>query len=490
MDKINRLQDLLSHSADLFPDKTAIVCNQNNITYKQLHLITETLFSILHSNGIKKGDRVAIYSQKSIDAIACIFGILKSDAAYIPIDSSAPIQRNKLIIDNCNVSILIIEKQYAQLFEDSYSIIGTHQHLVFLKNQSNIFIESPENLAYILHTSGSTGKPKGVMYSHEGAIAFIKWCLVTFPLNSSDRFSSHAPFHFDLSIFDIFVCVAKSATLIIIDETTGKQPLLLAKLIADQQISVWYSTPTILNLITLYGKIERYDFSHLKLILFAGEVYPLHQFLNLYHKLPGVTYYNLYGPTETNVCCYFQINQIDEIEQSIPIGKVCEHYLSKINNYETKGELLINGNGLMLGYWNEASLTNEKYENDSNNIKWYKTGDIVNLNHKGQFVYNGRIDRMVKRNGYRIELDEIEQTILMNEHITSCAVVSIIKSENTTKIIAYIVSSNNSIKSIVYMKNLSTEILPIYMIPDEFIFLDNLPMTSNNKTDYQKLTAI
>jgi D-alanine--poly(phosphoribitol) ligase subunit 1 len=97
---------------------------------------------------------------------------------------------------------------------------------------------------------------------------------------------------------------------------------------------------------------------------------------------------------------------------------------------------------------------------------------------------------MVKRNGYRIELDEIEQTILMNEHITSCAVVSIIKSENTTKIIAYIVSSNNSIKSIVYMKNLSTEILPIYMIPDEFIFLDNLPMTSNNKTDYQKLTAI
>lgn len=490
MDKINRLHDLLNNSANLFPDNIAIISDESKVTYGQLNKESDSLSEFFLSQTITKGDRIGIYCQKSIDVVTCIFGILKSEAAYIPLDVTSPIQRNKIIVENCNLKILITEKQNIESFKDSFSVIWTYHNLVFLKNNAKEFIKSPDELAYILHTSGSTGIPKGVMYSHTGALAFVNWCLNEFDLSPTDRFSSHAPFHFDLSIFDIFVCIAKGATLILIDESTGKQPLLLTKKISDFQISVWYSTPTILNLICEYGKTEKYDLSHLKLILFAGEVYPIQQFLKLYQKFPDITYYNLYGPTETNVCFYYKINTINNIQQQIPIGKVCEHYTAKIYPEASKGELLISGTALMLGYWNEKELTNEKIVIDNSKINWYKTGDIVTIDSENQYQYTGRIDRMIKRNGYRIELDEIEQTLLLDNQIQSCAIISKLNSENSIKIIAYIVSSNESIKSFIYMKNFSIKILPLYMIPDDFIFIDSIPVTSSNKTDYQKLSAI
>ncbi len=487
MNNGEKLHDLLKQSVQLYSDQIALICNEEKITYKRLFELSLDLQDSLKTIGIEKGSRVAIYSEKSITFVASIFGILNSNCAYIPIDASAPIERNKFIITDCDVSALIIQKKYIDFFENEFDILVQFEDLILLKNKNRNQKKSPEDLAYILYTSGSTGNPKGVMYSHSGAMSFVNWCNSTFKLKQSDCFSSHAPFHFDLSIFDIFVCVKNASSLVIITENIARQPMLLAKQISDLKISVWYSTPTILNLISEYGKIEKYDFSHLKLILFAGEVYPLKQFLKLYNKLPLVSYYNLYGPTESNVCCYFKLENPKLLIENIPIGKACAHYESKIIESKTEGELLISGKALMIGYWNMESLTNEKILIDDNGLKWYKTGDIVALDSNNDYVFKGRVDRMIKRNGYRIELDEIEKTLLKCEGIQYCAVISTQSKQNTMQIVSYIVTENKNFKSIIEMKSISMKLLPIYMIPDDFIFVNSLPITSSNKIDYQKL---
>lgn len=487
MNNGNTLHQLLKQSVQLFPDNTALICNENNVTYSELYKLSNTLKNCLSLNGINKGDRVAIYSEKSIEFVASIFGVLDNDCAYIPLDINAPIERNKFIIKDCEISALLIDDKHIDFFKDDFEITAQFNNLIVLKNKIENLEKSPDNLAYILYTSGSTGHPKGVMYSHEGAMAFVNWCDKTFDLNSDDYFSSHAPFHFDLSIFDLFVCVKKSAALVIINETIAKSPLLLVKLINDLKITVWYSTPTILKLMTEYGKLEKHDLSHLKIILFAGEVYQLQLFSNLFKMLPNVSYFNLYGPTETNVCCFYKINNINDLEEDIPIGKTCSHYKSKILSETLEGELLISGEALMLGYWNMKSLTDEKIITDTNYTKWYKTGDIVSVNKMQEYVFKGRIDRMVKRNGYRIELDEIEKTLLKNMDITSCAVISKITKQNSIQIVSFVITTNDSLKSIIKMKEICVKLLPIYMIPDDFIFVNSFPMTSSNKIDYQNL---
>ena len=486
MDNGEKLHDLLKQSVQLHSDHTALICNDKIISYKNLSELSCTLQNTLSLMGVKKGDRVAIYSEKSITFVASIFGILNCDSAYIPIDASAPIDRNKFIINDCEISALIIEKKYVEYFENEFEIHTTFEELFILKNKNRNLKKSPEDLAYILYTSGSTGNPKGVMYSHSGAMSFVNWCNSTFKLKQSDCFSSHAPFHFDLSIFDVFVCIKKSASLVIITENVARQPMLLSKLISELKISVWYSTPTILNLILEYGKLEKNDFSNLKLILFAGEVYPLQQFLKLYNKVPHAIYYNLYGPTESTVCCFYKISNMQSLVEHIPIGKVCEHYISKITEDKTEGELLISGNALMIGYWNMDSLTHQKIIFE-NNKKWYKTGDIVSIDSENNYIFKGRVDRMIKRNGYRIELDEIEKTLLKQKDIISCAVISKQTEQNTSKIVSYIITENLKLNSIIEMKSMCMKLLPIYMIPDDFIFVNSLPITSSNKIDYQKL---
>ena len=191
---------------------------------------------------------------------------------------------------------------------------------------------SPDDLAYILYTSGSTGKPKGVMLSHQNALSFVDWCSEVFEPGEIDRFSSHAPFHFDLSILDIYVSIKHGATLVLVEEEIGKDPIRLAALISDKRISIWYSTPSILSFLAQYGKLDQYEFPDLRLVLFAGEVFPIKHLRMLKDLLPKPRYFNLYGPTETNVCTYFEIPATIPEDQTkpFPIGEACSHYRIRV----------------------------------------------------------------------------------------------------------------------------------------------------------------
>ncbi|MDQ3047176.1 MAG: amino acid adenylation domain-containing protein [Bacteroidota bacterium] len=482
------LYNLLETSAEKFPDGIALLFKEEKINYRELKKSADNLSNRLKAQNISAGDRVAIYSFKSIDYVIAQFAILKTGAAYLPLDANAPSDRNKFIINNCEAKALIIHKNFLVFFQTDFTIAAELENDLFLmiSLKANHKNSAPE-LAYILYTSGSTGKPKGVMYTHSAALEFIHWSSDIFKPVNTDRFSSHAPFHFDLSIFDLFVCIKHSATLVLIDESTAKQPMLLAQLISEKKISIWYSTPTILNLLATYGKLHKYKFDALRLVLFAGEVFPVKQFINLREQWSGPEYYNLYGPTETNVCTWYKVlEEIDNLT-SFPIGQCCDHYSYRISE---RSELLISGPGTMLGYWENNELNEKVFIPDAKNKKWYNTGDIIEIAPNGDLLFKGRIDRMVKRNGFRIELQEIEDALNNHPGIIETSVVAGTDSDQRCRITAFVVCNSSESESVIGMKEYCLKQLPSYMIPDDFSFMAALPKTASDKTDYQKLKQI
>ncbi|MBK7379688.1 MAG: AMP-binding protein [Ignavibacteriales bacterium] len=332
-------------------------------------------------------------------------------------------------------------------------------------------------------------------YSHKGALAFVDWCSETFKPNENDRFSSHAPFHFDLSIHDIYVSLKHGATLVLIDEETGKQPMTLAPLISEKQISIWYSTPSILTLLLKFGKLEKLDHSKLRIVHFAGEVFPIKHLRALKEIWTGKRYFNLYGPTETNVCTYYEIpDKIpDDKTTPFPIGKDCSHLTCKVFNDEgelvpklSEGELCVTG-PIMQGYWNLPERNEAVFFKDKNGTKWYKTGDVVIEEEDGNYTYVSRKDRMVKRRGYRVELGEIETALYKHPAVLEAAAITGTDKDGGVLVKAFLVMNDTAEESMIKMKQFSSDNLPQYMIPDRFSFQKSLPKTSTNKIDYQKL---
>ena len=516
MNNLKTLHQLLVLSAHKYPDRIAVEETDGGaITYHDLDQLSDRLRDKLIHLGVRPGDRVGIYLRKSIDGVASIFGILKAGAVYVPVDPGAPPARNAYIFSDCTVKAVILENRFverlcAEFARQSYlpTLIdldgtGSGNYLKRALEEpstdhptlSASFELHPEDLAYILYTSGSTGKPKGVMLSQQNALSFIDWCSEVYEPSEIDRFSSHAPFHFDLSILDIYVSIKHGATLVLVEEEVGKDPIRLAPLISEKRISIWYSTPSILSFLAQYGRLDQHGFPDLRLVLFAGEVFPVKHLRALKKLIPNPRYFNLYGPTETNVCTFYEIPlRIPEDKTNpFPIGKACSHYQIRIldehGNEVTpgkEGELCASGPGTMSGYWNLPEKTANAFLTDSSGNKWYKTGDIVFEEPDGNYIYVARRDRMVKKRGYRIELGEIEAGLYRHLAIKEAAVIAL-QDDDGVKIRAFISHHQDSRPSFIELKKFCAQNLPAYMVPDLFSFVDFLPKTSTGKIDYQKL---
>ena len=511
------LTELVLNSISRVPDKIAVEePGESAITYGELGALSDSLRDRLCGLGVRPGDRVGIYIAKSIDAVASILGVLEAGGAYVPVDPDAPAARDAYILNDCAVKAVVIEKRFVDSFCKEIGRLGPVPNLIVVDGHGGgkglraaleqregvadtpapTVIASPDDVAYILYTSGSTGNPKGVVISHRNATSFVNWCSEAFEPNENDRFSSHAPFHFDLSILDLYVTLKHGATVVLIPSDLGKEPLGLAAFISERRISIWYSTPSILSLLVQYGKLRLHDYSSLRTILFAGEVFPVKYLRLLKSQLPGRRYYNLYGPTETNVCTYYEVP--DEIPadrvEPFPIGKPCSHYVGRIKLVDEEGrqvppggegELVASGPGVMRGYWNLPERTASAFLREADGTRWYRTGDIVVEEPDGNYRYVSRRDRMVKRRGYRIELGEIETGLYRHPAVREAAVVALRDEESGVRIVAALSFKEESRPSIIELKRFCAENLPLYMVPDEFFVQEVLPKTSTDKIDYQ-----
>jgi amino acid adenylation domain-containing protein len=507
------LHRYLTDSAQQAPRATAVVePGVGSMDYGDLDRLSDQMRERLIATGVTRGDRVGLFLPKSIDALVAIFGALKAGAAYVPVDPGAPAARGAYILGDCAVKVVVVAAAHAEKLGAELAELGAMPQLIVIDDVGRagagiraVLVDNPaplgnvasadNDLAYILYTSGSTGKPKGVMLSHQNATSFVEWCSETFGPSADDRFSSHAPFHFDLSIFDIYLCIKHGATLVLIREEAGKDAQHLAQLIADERISIWYSAPSILALLAQFGSVADKDCSALRQVHFAGEVFAVKHLRALTELWPRPRYFNLYGPTETNVCTWYEVPLPIPPDRTrpFPIGTTCSHVRSRVVDEHggdakrgSDGELCIAGSGVMQGYWALPERTAASFWRDAAGIPWYRTGDMVNDDGSGCYTYLGRRDRMVKRRGYRVELGEIEAGLYRHPGVREAAVIAHSDDEGVT-IIAFVSSRDTKRISLIEMKRFCAEHLPLYMIPDRFVWVDALPKTSTDKIDYQRL---
>jgi amino acid adenylation domain-containing protein len=512
------LGTLLDESARRVPDQVAVrVPDGREVTFAELAALSDRMRDRLVHLGVRPGDRVGMRLHKSIDGVVTLFGALKAGAAYVPVDVESPAARGAYIHNDCQVKVIVTERGLEAAFVEELAKLGAVPAIIALdEDQAELPVRAAlaamqsqdpaaevatatvgaDDLAYLLYTSGSTGRPKGVVLTHGNAHSFIDWCSDTFQPTAADVFSSHAPFHFDLSILDLYVPIKHGATLVLFGEALGKDPLRLAATIAGERISVWYSTPSILSLLALYGKLDRHDYGALRIVNFAGEVFPVPQFKAVHAIWSKPRYYNLYGPTETNVCTAYAVPQDDSWKtmDTFPIGAICRPNVGRVVDEDGRdvpfgeaGELVVHGPNVMQGYWNLPEQNATAFLVDADGRRWYHTGDIVTEHPGGEYIYRGRRDRMVKRRGYRVELGEIEAALARHPDIREVAVVSGPDKDSGVKIAAFVSCREGRALTIVALKKASSQALPPYMIPDVFVVVDALPRTSTNKVDLQAL---
>jgi amino acid adenylation domain-containing protein len=523
------LQHLLIEAAERDPEREAARFEGDSVTYRELDRWTNQLARTLIISGTRRGDRVAIYLHKSLESLVAIFGILKAGAVYVPLDPTAPPPRLAYILSDCGVATLITSTNMLSGVSEMAASGASIGQVILLSGGGeraqadvagprvieweSVLSESPEpppatgtidqDLAYILYTSGSTGRPKGVMISHKNIFAFLNWCESEFRLTEHDKVTSHAPLHFDLSTFDIFATIRAGATVVLIPEKLSVFPVQLVRLLQDERITVTYLVPTILSMMVNYGNLVGHDLDSLRLVLFAGEVFPIKYLRKLVEAVPDPDYYNLYGPTETNVCTHYRVQKADlapEHTEPVPIGVACENMEvlvvdsegSLITEPGMEGELWVRGDCVAEGYWGDLEKTESVFVANPFQEHYretvYRTGDIVKFApDRRNLLYIGRRDHMVKSRGYRIELGEIEAAIYSHSHVREVAVVAIPDDMIGNRIKAFIVPiSVNSIGLSDLEKHCRKQ-LAQYMIPEEFAIVESLPKTSTGKVDRPSL---
>jgi amino acid adenylation domain-containing protein len=515
-----RLPHLLTGSAESDPDRVAIVDGDRRVTYGELDRESTCLASWLIEDGVRPGDRVGLFLPKCAEAIVALFGIMEAGAVYVPIDAGAPVARAVHIVRDCGIGRVVTNVPKGRSLAGAVSEAGIDlKRLVVGAKVGGDGEETGEavdwsdvvsgarslalpagterDLAYILYTSGSTGPPKGVMISHRASLTFVDWAHDELDLSAEDVVSSHAPLHFDLSIFDVFATLKAGGTVILIQDSISTFPILLTRAIEEHRITVWYSVPSALILMLERGKLAEADVGSLRTVLFAGEVFPT-PYLRRLRTVTDARLYNLFGPTETNVCTFYEVVELPEDDaETIPIGAPIANYEVLSLDGEARpvegteaGELYARGPGLMSGYWGDpgktdASLVQNPLHDDYPDPV-YRTGDMVRLDDRGRLRFLGRRDHQVKVRGYRIELGEIEAAIYTHPAVgEAVAVVAGPEGERTIVVVVVPVDGGSLTGSEVREHCLAR--IPRYMVPDSVVVTDRLPHTSTGKIDRQEV---
>jgi L-proline---[L-prolyl-carrier protein] ligase len=517
---LKRLDHLLAESAQERPDSPAVVDGERTISYGELDEGADRLGGMLVEIGVRRGDRVAIYLDKSIEALLAVYGVVRAGGCYVPLDPHAPPTRLGYVAADADIRVLLTGAEKAALWPSLIAEGAPLESVVVLNADEGV--EAPagtrlvtasdvartdvtvergggddSDLAYILYTSGSTGTPKGVMLTHRNCLAFVEWAVEEFGVSSDDRLSSHAPLHFDLSTFDLFAAALAGAPVVLVPPETSLFPAAVRRFIELNEITIWYSVPSILSMLVARGGLSSGDLPLLQRILFAGEVFPTKYLRRLMDLLPHVRFANLYGPTETNVCTWYDVPTLaEEMTEAIPIGRaIADVEVFAVTEEERLaasgdvGEFYVHGPTVMQGYWGDPERTARVLVPDPRGGNppqpVYRTGDLVQEMEDGNYRFLGRRDTQIKSRGYRVELGEVEAALYAHPAVAECAVVAIPDELVTNRIRAYVASRDTVSKA--ELISFCAERIPDYMIPELFEFREVLPKTSTGKVDRQAL---
>jgi len=482
-----------------YSDKIAVINGENKITFGKLAEKSKKIAANIISKNIINTP-IAVYLPKSIESIYTNLGIIYSGNTYMNLDIKTPTERIKNIVDLIKPTIIITNTQYSKKLKDDLfsntTILNIDSFNFDTEIDTNLIEKRLEKIIdtdplCIINTSGSTGTPKGVVLNHKSFIDFTEWALNTFKMSDNETIGSLSPLVFDIYSFELCLLMAKASTMVLIPDTLAAFPIKILEIMKANKVSFIFWVPTIMVNIANMDLLRADHLESLKLVWFAGEVFPTKQFNYWQKNLPNTTFANLYGPIEITLdCTYFIIDREIPDNEPIPIGHACKNtdVLILNNNNELaknneEGELCVRGTSLAMGYYNNPKKTALAFVQNPLNKSYpeiiYRTGDIVYTNDNNEIIFKGRKDSLIKHLGYRIELGEIEHVIVNKLKIAknACVVYNYSKKE-----ISLFYESKDEI-SVKEFRSLIAKELPKYMIPTVLIRKDILQRNTNGKID-------
>ncbi|MFK7784576.1 MAG: amino acid adenylation domain-containing protein, partial [Crocinitomicaceae bacterium] len=486
------ITELISEQARMNPTEIAIKGGQLEWTYDELDKITNQLARCLkESHGVAESDLVGVKLDNSEWAIASLLGILKAGAAYVPIDPAYPESRRQFILNESNIKLLVTDTNYMFDEEDFdgtlFAVDVEFEQDEFSGDplETKISLNSP---AYVIYTSGSTGNPKGVVVSHKSLANYLLWAKAEYA-NSNDALNLglFSSLSFDLTVTSIYLPLITGGYLNIFPSGAEISSLLSEYL--SGELNAIKLTPAH---VSLAGAMDIRN-SNIQVAIVGGDALNSSHIEILQELNPHIRIYNEYGPTEATVGCIVKEIQSEKEANCIgkPIGNTQVYLLSSRNDIQplgVTGEICISGDGLAVGYLNDAEKTDEKFIKHPfiEGERLYKTGDIGKWQADGNMIFVGRKDFQIKLKGYRIELGEIEESLVQNAKVDGAAVSAVSSKDDQEKeLVAYFTSDDevNRTELITFLK----QRLPDYMIPSRFIQLDEFPLTTNGKIDRKAL---
>ncbi|MEO3738490.1 amino acid adenylation domain-containing protein [Shewanella baltica] len=507
------LHQLFDEQVSKTPDNIALVFEDKQLTYAELNEKANQLAHAIRQeyldacgHELKADTLIPLYLDRSLEMVISILAVLKAGGAYVPISPEYPAERTQFILEDIAAKMVVTQSQHlgtlAALSDDidhAISLLAADILSIYINmptaTPSSISIAT--DLAYVIYTSGTTGKPKGVMLAHDAVVNRIYWMQKEYPLAESDRVLQKTPYIFDVSVWELFWANQVGARIVIAAPELHKQPELLQALISDAGITTLHFVPSMLSCFSHYLKESLQQLStRVNQVFCSGEalgVTHVEEFNQV--SAPGSCLFNLYGPTEAAIdVSYFDTR--DSFNASVPIGRGIDNIRLYILDEQQQlvpigivGELYIGGAGLARGYLNRPELTKECFignpfatESDiaKGYTRLYKTGDLVRYLPDGNLKYLGRNDSQVKIRGYRIELGEVETALSSLSYINQAVVVET-KNNGISYLSAYLVGSETARMDNEKLRSELLKLIPEYMIPSYFIFIDKVPLTVNGK---------
>ncbi|MDE9462049.1 amino acid adenylation domain-containing protein [Xenorhabdus bovienii] len=486
-----------------FPDNIALRDHSGtSFSYAQLDEWSSSIAVALEKRGVSHGDIVAVSMVRSPEMLAAIFGVLKAGAAYLPIDSDYPEERIRYMLEDSNAKLVISNLPHVIELNDPHwfdldafpQVLPTYREY---KSKAQ-----PHEPAYVIYTSGSTGRPKGVIVEHHSVVNRLEWMQGIHPLSSEDVLLQKTPISFDVSVWELFWWAITGASVVLLKQGAQRDPRELLQAISAHGVTVVHFVPSMFEPYVQALADDRRYFSSvgsLKCLFTSGEAL-MPAVVNKYKKLfnqerrpPRLI--NLYGPTEATVdVTYYELNLEQDTEiNSVPIGFPIDNTSIRVVSLHgvrqllgIPGELQIGGVQLARGYLNRSELTAERFITDQNDndCRWYRTGDLAVWEDDGSLLYLGRMDGQVKIRGNRIELDEVKNALLSLPEILNAEVIA----EDDGILGKYLIAiyvSRHVLDERDIRKNVG-KLLPLFMVPSKFVRLKRIPLTPNGKFDHAR----